>query len=69
MADLFSLMHWDIVILDHEEGVRTIDPFCAGLGPGADALTKSVKFIRVQCIPGCFIPWVTAELPMFEEFA
>jgi hypothetical protein len=32
-------------------------------------LTKSAKFIRVQCIPGCFIPWVTTELPMFEEFA
>ncbi len=62
-------MHWDIVILDHEEGVRTIDAFRAGLGPGANALTKSAKFIRVRCIPGCFIQWVTTELPMFEEFA
>jgi hypothetical protein len=69
MADLLSLMYWDVIILDHEEGVRTIDAFRAGLGSGADALTKSAKFIRVRCIPGCFIPWVTAELPMFEEFA
>jgi hypothetical protein len=69
MADLLLLMHWDVVVLDNEEDVRTIHAFRAGLGPGANALTKSAKLIRVRCIPGCFIPWVTAELTMFEEFA
>ena len=69
MVDLLLLVHWDVIILDQEEGIGTINTFCAGLGTGSDALTKSAKFICVRFIPRFFIPGITAELAMFKELA
>ncbi len=68
MADLLLLVLWNIVILDQEECIGTIDTFCAGRGAGADALTESAKFVCVGLVPCFFVPGVTAELTVLKEF-
>jgi hypothetical protein len=69
MADFLLLMQWDILVLDQEEGIGTIDTFCAGLGAGANALAESTKFICIRGVPSCLVPGVTAELVVFKELA
>ena len=57
MADFLLLVRWNISVLDQEEGIGTIDTFCAGLGAGPDALAESAKFVSVQLVVGVYIVW------------
>jgi hypothetical protein len=67
MADFLSLVRWDIFVLNQEEGIGTIDMFCAGLGAGADALAESAKFVCIGGVPSYLVQGVTAELAVFKN--
>ena len=70
VRDVTAVIYWNGMKVDGAEGVGSLDALFGGVsGVGANALTKTSKFIGVGCVPHGFVRGVSAKLAIFHHCA
>ncbi len=69
MAYFFSLVQWDVMVVNAKEHVGTGYMLGAGGLNRANALAEMAELISVQSIPCGFVPRIMSELAMLQHIA
>ncbi len=68
MADFFSFVGGNIVVVNEKESGSARNSFGGGGGSRPNPLAQSSKLVGVGGVPSCLVAGISTELAMFEEF-